>query len=134
MPATGQPKPSARVEHANITVSDAQRAAVMLNRLFDWSIRWEGPAIAGGYTVHVGSAESYIALYQRRDRSTDIDYHWEKGIPLNHIGVVVADIDLVETRVKNLGLEPFNHGSYSPGKRFYFLDPDGIEFEVISYT
>ena len=28
---------------------------------------------------------------------------------------------------------PFNHGDYDPGRRFYFLDPDGIEYEVISY-
>ena len=31
------------------------------------------------------------------------------------------------------GLEPFSHGDYEPGRRFYFLDPDGIEYEVISY-
>ena len=31
------------------------------------------------------------------------------------------------------GLKPFNHGDYDPGRRFYFLDPDGIEYEIISY-
>ena len=31
------------------------------------------------------------------------------------------------------GLETFNHGDYEPGRRFYFFDWDGIEFEVVSY-
>ena len=31
------------------------------------------------------------------------------------------------------GLTPFSHGDYEPGRRFYFFDPDGIEYEVISY-
>ena len=30
-------------------------------------------------------------------------------------------------------LEPFNHDDYEPGRRFYFFDWDGIEFEVVSY-
>jgi hypothetical protein len=28
---------------------------------------------------------------------------------------------------------PFSHDDYDPGRRFYFLDPDGIEYEVVSY-
>jgi hypothetical protein len=30
-------------------------------------------------------------------------------------------------------LRPFAHADYAPGRRFYFLDPDGIEYEVVSY-
>ena len=56
-----------------------------------------------------------------------------KGRPLNHIGVEVDDLDAVEARVIAAGLLPFNHGDYDPGRRFYFLDPDGIEYEVVSY-
>jgi hypothetical protein len=32
------------------------------------------------------------------------------------------------------GLTPFAHGDYEPGRRFYFFDPNGIEFEVVSYA
>ena len=128
------PQSASRVEHANITVSNAARSAAVLGQIFQWSIRWEGPAMLGGYTIHLGSNDSYIALYQRRDHWVDIDYLWEKGLPLNHTGVVVDDITDVESRVVAAGLLPFNHGDYAPGKRFYFLDPDGIEFEVISYA
>jgi predicted enzyme related to lactoylglutathione lyase len=45
----------------------------------------------------------------------------------------VDDLDAVERRVVAAGLRPFNHGDYEPGRRFYFLDADGIEFEIVSY-
>ena len=35
--------------------------------------------------------------------------------------------------VKDAGFEPHSHGDYEPGKRFYFDDENGIEFEVVSY-
>jgi glyoxylase I family protein len=57
-----------------------------------------------------------------------------KSLPLNHIGVEVDDLDATEARVIAAGLTPFNHGDYEPGRRFYFFDPDGIEYEVVSYA
>ena len=51
---------------------------------------------------------------------------------LNHLGIVVSDIDEVELKVKKEGYEPFSHADYDPGKRFYFLI-DELEIEVISY-
>ncbi len=32
------------------------------------------------------------------------------------------------------GLQPLGHDDYEPGRRFYFFDWDGIEFEVVSYA
>ncbi len=55
-----------------------------------------------------------------------------KGRPLNHIGVEVADLEGVEARVLQEGLTPFQHGDYDPGRRFYFLAPDGIEYNTNS--
>ncbi len=121
-----------RIEHVNVSVSDADRSAGLMQRIFGWHVRWSGPARDGGRTVHVGSDEHYLALYTAADPA-----EWEKefikGRPLNHIGVEVADLDAAEARVSREGLEPFAHGDYEPGRRFYFLDPDGIEYEVISY-
>jgi catechol 2,3-dioxygenase-like lactoylglutathione lyase family enzyme len=57
-----------------------------------------------------------------------------KGRPLNHIGLEVDDPDAIEARVIAAGLRPFGHADYEPGRRFYFLDPDGIEYEVVSYA
>jgi catechol 2,3-dioxygenase-like lactoylglutathione lyase family enzyme len=45
----------------------------------------------------------------------------------------VEDLDMIEQRVLDEGFETFNHGDYEPGRRFYFLDPDGIEFEIVQY-
>lgn len=59
---------------------------------------------------------------------------YAKGRPLNHIGVEVDDVDATEARVVAAGLRPFRHADYEPGRRFYFLDPDGIEHEVVSYA
>ncbi|MFT3811110.1 MAG: VOC family protein [Micropepsaceae bacterium] len=116
----------AMLEHVNITVSEPAKTAAMLVKLFDWKIRWEGPAKNGGHTVHVGADDNYLAVYSNG------------GAPpqgrLNHVGIVVDDLDEAERRVTAAGLTAFNHGSYEPGRRFYFLDSDGIEFEVVSYA
>ena len=122
-----------RIEHVNITVGDPDRAAALMGRIFGWKIRWQGPAMAGGRTIHVGSDDHYLALYTPGD-TTSLPQAFEKGQPLNHVGVVVDDLEAVEARVIEAGLEPFSHADYEPGRRFYFFDPDGIEFEVVSYA
>ena len=123
------PKPRGRLEHANITVSDIERSSRLLQDLLGWEERWRGPALNGGETIHVGEEFSYIAVY------TDRKAHdrFAKGVPLNHVGLLVDDLDAAEEVVVSAGLEPFNHADYAPGRRFYFFDWDGIEFEVVSY-
>ena len=122
----------AGLEHVNVTVGDADRTAALLQRLFDWRVRWSGPSRDGGRTVHVGTEDQYLALYAEKDGS-GAPLDWSKGAPLNHVAIVVDDLDAVEARVVESGLTPFGHGDYEPGRRFYFMDPDGIEFEVVSY-
>jgi len=122
---------SLRIEHVNITVADAERTSALMEALFDWHVRWSGPSQNGGHTIHVGSDEHYVALYTSCGRVPEA---YTKGTPLNHIGVEVDELDATEVRVNAAGLKPFNHANYKPGRRFYFLDPDGIEYEVVSYT
>jgi catechol 2,3-dioxygenase-like lactoylglutathione lyase family enzyme len=124
--------PSPRIEHVNITVSDPERAARLMQSLFGWHVRWQGPARDGGRTIHVGSDDHYIALYTGRGARYGTE-DFAKGQPLNHIGVQVDDLAAVEQKVVAAGLRPFGHDDYDPGRRFYFLDPDGIEYEVVSY-
>jgi catechol 2,3-dioxygenase-like lactoylglutathione lyase family enzyme len=123
---------SPRIEHVNVTVTDPDRAAALMQALFGWRVRWKGPALNGGRTIHVGSDESYVALYAPRE-GADPGRDFAKGRPLNHIGVEVEDLDAVEANVIAAGLMPINHADYDPGRRFYFFDPDGIEYEVVSY-
>jgi len=124
---------SARIEHANLTVADPQASAELMQTLFGWHIRWEGPAMLGGYTVHVGSDDDYIAFYTNAEIRAAAP-KFTKGVPLNHVGILVDDLDAVEAKVIAAGLEPFSHGDYEPGRRFYFFDSNGIEFEIVSYA
>ena len=52
---------------------------------------------------------------------------------LNHIAVVVDDINDMRARVQASGFTPGEHYDYEPGQRFYFYDHDGIEYEVVQY-
>jgi len=119
----------ARIEHANITVTDPEATAALLSRLFGWNIRWQGPSAMGGRTVHVGNDFDYLALYTPGAAEAPP----VRGV-LNHIGVHVDDLDVTEARVRAEGLEPFGQADYEPGRRFYFLDENGVEFEVVSYA
>ena len=119
-----------RIEHVNLTVSDIDRSAALFERLLGWHRRWRGEAMNGGETIHVGEELTYLALYtDGRDHAGQA-----KGRPLNHVGLLVDDLDAAERIVVEHGLEPFSHADYAPGRRFYFFDWDGIEFEVVSYS
>ena len=124
---------NARLEHVNVTVADAEASAALIERLFGWRVRWSGAAASGGRTVHVGTDSQYLALYSPKDPVREAP-GWPKGMPLNHVAIEVDDLAAIERKVAAAGLTPFGHGDYEPGRRFYFLDPNGIEFEVVSYS
>lgn len=124
------------IEHVNLTVSHPQQTAELLCRLFDWEIRWQGPSLNGGNTVHVGNPatpDSYLALYAPEQLKAHQRTGHEYSRNLNHIGVVVPDLDETEQRVLAEGLATENHGDYDPGRRFYFHIDDNIEIEAVSY-
>ena len=121
------------LEHANFSVSDPQKTADMLCTIFDWRIRWSGASIHDGHTMHVGGQDSYLAIYARDGMRNAAPNDYKTVGAMNHIGVVVEDLDAAEARVLEAGFQTTNHGDYEPGRRFYFHDHDGIEFEVVSY-
>ena len=121
--------PTGYLEHANLTVSDPERSAALLARLCGWRERWRGPSQLGGWTIHCGDERAYVALYTR----DGVVGEFAKGAPLNHVGLVVDDLDAAEAAVVAAGLTPFNHADYEPGRRFYFFDWDHIEWEIVSY-
>ena len=121
------------LEHANVTVKDPDASAALFCRLFDWKVRWQGDAMDVGRTVHVGNAHSYIAFYtQPNANSVELDSYAVWG-QMNHLGIVVDDIDAIEQHVTAEKLSITSHADYEPGRRFYFDTPDGIEIEVVSY-
>ena len=122
------------LEHVNVTVSDLDRSVALVGDLFGWRVRWRGNSIHKGESAHVGSDDTYIALYQHEKQlAKPIDTYTTTG-GLNHIGVVVDDLDAVEAKVKAAGLTPHDHADYEPGRRFYCQDHDGTEWEVVSYS
>lgn len=121
------------LEHVNLTVTDAIESAELLCRLFDWKIRWQGASLDEGYTVHVGNDQQYIALYSPSCELGEKPASYVSRATLSHIGILVEKMDLVEKRLADEGLRTHSHQEYEPGRRFYFDDPDGIEFEVVSY-
>ncbi|MEZ5710118.1 MAG: VOC family protein [Blastomonas sp.] len=121
------------LEHVNLTSRDPDRLAQLFIDLFGWHVRWQGPSLMGGRTVHVGDDDRYLAIYTRHGTDHD-DEDFKKGRPLNHVGFVVDDLDAVEAKVRAAGLEPWGHDDYDPGRRFYFYDFDGTEFEMVSYA
>lgn len=132
----------AQIEHVNITTSNNRKTAAMLCAVFGWHIRWEGPSKLGGHSIHVGNETSYIAVYSKQEitnesmvsSAAEQPEQFKKGQPMNHIGIMVDDLDAAEASAITAGLTPFAHGDYEPGRRFYFFDHDGVEYEVVSYT
>lgn len=122
-----------RLEHANITVSDARKTAQYLDDIFGWKIRWEGASIYDGISIHVGGDNSYLALYQSPKSDGVLNDTYTHVGGLNHLAVVVDNLDEVETKVNKAGFKPQSHADYEPGRRFYFDDHDGIEIEVVEY-
>ena len=132
-PTAETPVRAGRLEHINYTVADPDRTAAMLEAVFGWHVRWAGPSIHGGRSVHVGTDDRYVALYSKGDRTARPDnYTTPRG--LNHLGILVDDLAAAERRVLAHGIETHSHQTYDPGSRFYFHDADGIEYEVVSYA
>lgn len=123
----------ARLEHVNITVADPDATAALLCRLFDWRIRWAGKGMQTGRTVHVGEEDSYVALFTFGDAAERTQESYRTRAGLNHIAVVVDDLDATEARIKNAGYVTENHANYEPGRRFYFTEENGVEIEVVQY-
>ena len=124
---------TARLEHVNYTVKDARKTAAWLCDLFGWRVRWEGKAKNDGYTIHVGTEDQYVAVFQPLRTADNPETNYDTAGGLNHIAVTVDDLDAMEARVKAAGFTPQNHADYEPGRRFYFHDRDGIEYEIVQY-
>lgn len=128
----------ATLEHVNMTVSDPEATARMLEDIFGWKTRWKGPSLGGGFTVHVGTDDHYVGLYRPAPGTEMMGADKSRSTKmvggLNHVAVTVDDLDATEGKILAAGFKTLNHADYEPGRRFYFFDHDGIEYEVVSYA
>ncbi len=119
------------IEHVNLTVSNLPRSLDFYRRLFGWDVRWQGTTAGGTPAAHLGDERCYIALFEAPKAGRwAIDY---EAVGFNHFGVVVDDLDAMTRRLDELGAEHGLEQDYEPGRRVYFIDPDGIEVELVQY-
>lgn len=118
------------LEHVNVTTSSAHETAQLLVDVFGWRIRWEGEGKLGGRSIHVGTDGPYVVRYTPPE---DLKQAAGEAQP-NHVGVCVRDVAATEKMIRAAGYQPYAHADYFPGRRFYFRDKGGVEFEVVSYS
>ena len=119
------------LEHVNLTVSDLDRSIAFYCDLLDLNIRWKGLIDDSRLGAHVGDDHGYLALFQAtKDGEVEHDY-LRPGV--NHFGFVVDDLEDAQRRLAELGASVHLVGDYEPGRRIYFMDPDGYEVELVSY-
>ncbi|MGL1891252.1 MAG: hypothetical protein OCD02_06460 [Spirochaetaceae bacterium] len=128
---------SSYVEHANITVVDAEHSInFLLAAVPEWKVRgkgvtddWFGKKVNW---YHIGNDDSYITIQSGGEGVVeDWKGHW---CGVKHIGIVVPNVlELVE-RLSLAGFE-FDHwgGEHPFRKSVYFLDKHNTQFEFIQY-
>jgi glyoxylase I family protein len=119
------------LEHVNLTVADLDRSISFYCDLLDIPVRWKAPIDGERLGAHVGDDRSYIALFQAVAEGTvELDY----GRPgVNHFGFVVENLAESRRRLDRLGAVVHREADYDPGRRLYFVDPDGHEVELVEY-
>ena len=122
----------AYVEHANVTVSNIDDAIQFIQTAIpEFKVRHRGETQYRW--CHIGTDNSYIALQEMLAREqTDRAPYLDVGI--NHIGLVVNDVDQVKQRLLSDGYQQNDIGEENPyRKRIYFYDRSGVEWEFIQY-
>ena len=88
------------LKHVNITATKTNETADWMMDVFDWHIRWQGPAISEGHTIDVGTGAHYLALYAppvtKASKHKDDPHCGE----LNHFAVVCDDLSSTEDRMR----------------------------------
>ncbi len=126
---------AARLEHANICVSDIDSVVRFLQTAFpEFRIRGEGLSQDGTRWVHVGTDETYIALGQSRIEPAKRwkPYAGEPGV--NHVAFEVDDVEGLCQRMKSAGYRDSTPPNSHPfRKRRYFYDSEGNDWEFVEY-
>lgn len=119
------------LEHVNMSVADLEQTIAFYQELLGLKVRWRGSNASGEPAAHIGDDRHYLALFEIGERErTEADYG---QLGLNHFGFVVDDLDAAKQKLANLHVEPTMEADYEPGRRLYFLDPNGVEVELVQY-
>jgi len=121
---------SIRIEHANISVRDIEKALRFITTaLPEFHIR-------GGDCIdwlHYGDDDTYISL-MALSMEAQIGHHSYQDTGVNHIGIVVDNVDAVVARLEAAGYRQDTGPEVSQWrKRYYFADDDYQQWEFIEY-
>ena len=126
---------NARLEHANIAVSDVDATLAFLKLAIpEFRVRGEGTSSAGRRWVHVGTDDTYLALNEAPLPPAEawVPYGGKPG--LNHLGFVVEDVDAIRERLRAAGYRDSTVPNEHPHRRrVYFLDAAGSDWEFVQY-
>ena len=126
--------PSGFLEHVNLTVLDVDRAVHFIQTAMpDFEIRGGGVGVKCKRWVHIGTADSYLAIEDRG--AVEKGPHEPYVHPgLNHLGFVVDSVEQVGERLRAAGFtEGLSELTHPYRKRLYFYDDDGNEYEFVEY-
>ena len=101
------------INHVALEVGDIDAALAFYGRLFDFSLRGRGDAMA-----FIGMGDQFIALSKGRTQAKDEH---------RHFGLVVDDRAPVRRALEELGVEIL------PGRGLDFVDPWGNRIQVVEY-
>jgi len=119
------------LEHVNMTVRDLDESVKFYEDLLGYRVRWRGTTSDGQRAAHVGDDQQYLAFFEAADGDAcKADY---SKIGMNHVGIVVEDLEAMRRKLTAMWVNPHHFADYEPGRRLYFLDPSGLEVELVEY-
>ncbi len=120
------------LEHINITVEDIDKSIHFFKTAFpEFEIRIDEGEGEERW-VHLGNADTYIALQQNGNPTHRAKDYSQNGI--NHLGFVVDNAKELASRLLFAGYErsyPIQEEKYRI--REYFVDAEGYEYEFVEY-
>jgi len=120
------------LEHVNMSVANLDQTIGFYQDLLGLKVRWRGITPSGLNAAHIGDERNYLALFEIGEHERKRASYDELG--LNHFGFVVDDLDNAKRKLLALNVEPTMEADYEPGRRLYFLDPNGVEVELVQYS
>ena len=125
----------ARLEHANLCVRDVDGVIRFLQTAFpEFVIRHDATGVDGLRWVHVGTAETYVALNQANPGEPRRGAPYEGRTGLNHLAYEVDDVAALRARLCAASYEESTVPNAHPHRiRIYFYDPDGNDWEFVQY-
>ncbi|MFQ6130453.1 MAG: VOC family protein [Armatimonadota bacterium] len=125
-----------RLEHANITVLDIDRAVEFLTTAFPhFRVRGGGQSDHGTWRrkwLHVGTDSTYVALEQTTI-AAKAERRPERETGINHAGFEVDDVADILRKMEAAGYKGTMAEPHPFRKRLYVTDADGITWEFVEY-